>query len=77
METKAFPLCKDPPSDMRDKHRYKLSKLLKWSSFARVRNRCIFTGRPHSVYECFRISRIVFRGLASRDALMGIKKSSW
>jgi small subunit ribosomal protein S14 len=43
---KAF--CKDPdlPSDMRDKHRYKLSKLPIKSSFARVRNRCIFTGRP-------------------------------
>jgi small subunit ribosomal protein S14 len=47
---KAF--CKDPdlPSDMRDKHRYKLSKLPRNSSFARVRNRCIFTGCPRSVY---------------------------
>lgn len=74
---KAF--CKDPdlPSDMRDKLRYKLSKLPRKSSFARVRNRCIFTGRPRSVYEFFRISRIVFRGLASRGPLMGIKKSSW
>ncbi|XAR72466.1 hypothetical protein NMG60_11019110 [Bertholletia excelsa] len=71
--------CKDPdlPSDMQDKHRYKLSKLPRNSSFARVRNRCIFTGRPRSVYEFFRISRIVFRGLASRGPLMGIKKSSW
>ena len=68
-------LCKDP--DMRDKHRYKLSKLPRNSSFARVRNRCISTGRPRSVYEFFRISRIVFRGLASRGPLMGIKKSSW
>lgn len=74
---KAF--CKDPdlPSDMRDRHRYKLSKLPRNSAFARVRNRCIFTGRPRSVYEFFRISRIVFRGLASRGSLMGIKKSSW
>nr|UJP67987.1 ribosomal protein S14 [Dinetus racemosus] len=71
---KAF--CKDPylPSDMRDKHRYKLPRN---SSFARVRNRCIFTGRPRSVYEFFLIYRIVFRGLASRGPLMGIKKSSW
>lgn len=74
---KAF--CKDPdlPSDMRDKHRYKLSKLPRNSSMARVRNRCIFTGRPRSVVEFFRISRIVFRELASRGSLMGIKKSSW
>ncbi|KAK6117418.1 hypothetical protein DH2020_048839 [Rehmannia glutinosa] len=74
---KAF--CKDPdlPSDMRDKHHYKLSKLPRNSSFARVRNRCISTGHPHSVYKFFRISRIIFRGLASQGPLMGIKKSSW
>ncbi|KAL4183173.1 hypothetical protein AMTRI_Chr11g96850 [Amborella trichopoda] len=74
---KAF--CKDPdlPSDMRHKHRYKLSKLLRNSSFARVRNRSIFTSRPHYVYEFFHISCIVFRGLASRGPLMGIKKSLW
>ncbi|CAN6440322.1 unnamed protein product [Victoria cruziana] len=71
---KAF--CQDPdlPSDMRDKHHY---KLLRNSSFARVRNRCISTGRPRSVYQFFRISRIIFRGLASRGSLMGIKKPSW
>nr|QKE23630.1 ribosomal protein S14 [Colquhounia coccinea] len=63
---KAF--CKDPDLP-RDKHRYKLSKLPRKSSFSRVRiiNRCISTGRPRSVYiyKFFRISRIVFRGLAS------------
>nr|WOH22551.1 ribosomal protein S14 [Gastrodia javanica] len=75
--SKAF--CQDPdlPSDMRDKHRSKLSKLPRKSSFSRVRNRCLSTGRPRSVLEYFRISRIVFRGLASRGPLMGIKKSSW
>ncbi|KAL4181291.1 hypothetical protein AMTRI_Chr12g236510 [Amborella trichopoda] len=74
---KAF--CKDPdlPSDMWDKHHYKLSKLTRNRSFARVRNRCISTSRPRSVYEFFRISFIVFHGLASRGPLMGIKKSSW
>ncbi|CAN4115702.1 unnamed protein product [Withania somnifera] len=60
------------------KHRLLLfSKLPRKSSFARVRNRCIYTGRPRSVYEFFQISRILFHGLASRGPLMGIKKSSW
>lgn len=56
---KAF--CKDPDltSDMRDKDRYKFSKLPRKSSFARVRKRCLFTGRPRSIYEFFRISLIV------------------
>jgi small subunit ribosomal protein S14 len=73
---KAF--CRDPnpPSDMRDKHRYKLPKSPRNSPFARVRNRCIFTGRSRSVYKLFRIPRIVSRGLASRGSSMGIKKSS-
>ncbi|KAJ6837760.1 ribosomal protein L5 [Iris pallida] len=74
---KAFSQVPDLPSDMRDKHRYNLSKLPINSSFARVRNRCISTGRPHSVVEFFRISYIVFRRLASRGSLMGIKKLSW
>lgn len=74
---KAF--CKDPdlPSDIRDKNRYKLSKLPRNSAFARIRNRCVFTGRSRSVTELFRMSRICFRGLANKGALMGIQKSSW
>ncbi|CAN1174073.1 Ribosomal protein S14, mitochondrial [Linum perenne] len=56
---------------MRDKHR---SKLPRKSSFVRVKNRCIFTGRPRGVDKFFRISCIVFLGLASRGPLMGIKK---
>ncbi|XVE86904.1 hypothetical protein DITRI_Ditri18aG0073100 [Diplodiscus trichospermus] len=71
--------CKDPnlPSGLRDIHRYKLSKLPRNSSFTRVRNRCIFTGRSRAIYQFFRVSRIVFRELASRGALMGVKKASW
>ncbi|KAJ8747532.1 hypothetical protein K2173_014384 [Erythroxylum novogranatense] len=47
------------------------------SSFTRVRNRCIFTGRPRGVYQFFRMSRIVFRTLASNGMLNGVKKASW
>ncbi|KAJ3685480.1 hypothetical protein LUZ61_014644 [Rhynchospora tenuis] len=72
-------LWQDPnlPSDLRDKYRHKLSRLPRNSSFTRVRNRCIFSGRPRSVYRLFRSSRIVFRSLASEGALMGVKKASW
>ncbi|CAH8347823.1 unnamed protein product [Eruca vesicaria subsp. sativa] len=74
---KAF--CKDPelPSEMREKNRYKLSKLPRNSAFTRIRNRCVFTGRSRSVTELFRMSRICFRGLANKGELMGVKKSSW
>ncbi|KAL1537468.1 Sdh2-1p [Salvia divinorum] len=72
-------LCRDPdlPNAMRVKHRCKLSKLPRNSSFTRVTNRCIFSGRSRAVYKKFRISRIVFRTLANQGQLMGIKKASW
>ncbi|KAI5409195.1 hypothetical protein KIW84_054847 [Lathyrus oleraceus] len=59
---------------MRDKLRYKLSKLPRNSSFARVRNRCISTGRPRSVYEFFRISRIVFSWISISRSFDGHKE---
>ncbi|XP_044492199.1 ribosomal protein S14, mitochondrial-like [Mangifera indica] len=67
----------DLPSEIREKFLCKLSQLPRNSSFTRVRNRCIFTGRPRAVYEKFRMSRIVFRSLASQGLLNGIKKASW
>lgn len=72
-------LVRDPelPNELREKHRYKLAKLPRNSAFTRIRNRCILTGRPRAVYQLFRMSRICFRELASRGALMGIKKASW
>ncbi|XVF78480.1 hypothetical protein PTKIN_Ptkin14bG0137000 [Pterospermum kingtungense] len=72
-------LCRDPelPSDMREQHRNKLSKLPRSSSFTRARNQCIFTDRPRAVYEFLRISPVVFRELAFRGALTGVKKACW
>ncbi|CAI9086945.1 OLC1v1020884C1 [Oldenlandia corymbosa var. corymbosa] len=72
-------LCRNPdlPAELREKQRYKLSKLPRNSAFSRIRNRCILTGRPRAVYQLFRMSRICFRELASKGALMGIKKASW
>lgn len=67
----------DLPIELREKYLAKLSQLPRNSSFTRVRNRCIFTGRSRAVYEKFRMSRIVFRSLASQGMLMGIKKASW
>nr|AKI85091.1 ribosomal protein S14 [California macrophylla] len=72
-------LCRDPslPSDMRDVYRTKLSTLPRNSSFTRIRNRCIYSGRARGVYRKFRMSRIVFRELAGFGELMGVTKSSW
>nr|KAJ0208818.1 hypothetical protein LSAT_V11C400161850 [Lactuca sativa] len=66
---KAFSKDTDLPNDVREKHRCKLADLPRNSSFTRVTNRCVFTGRARSVYQMFRVSRIVFRDLASRGLL--------
>jgi small subunit ribosomal protein S14 len=54
-----------------------LNKLPRNSSRIRIKNRCILTGRNHSILREFKLSRIKLRELASQGLLMGIKKSSW
>ena len=54
-----------------------LQNLPKNSSPVRLRNRCMLTGRPRGYYRKFGISRLVFREMALRGEIPGIKKSSW
>nr|YP_010736392.1 ribosomal protein S14 [Zygnema circumcarinatum]QKQ14721.1 ribosomal protein S14 [Zygnema circumcarinatum]WEL36365.1 ribosomal protein S14 [Zygnema circumcarinatum] len=72
-------ICEDRnlPNTVRYEYRVKLSQLPRNSSKTRIRNRCTLTGRSRSVYKRFRISRIVFRELASQGAICGVYKSSW
>jgi len=65
------------PSNLRYEYSLKLSKLPRNSSKTRIRNRCIITGRPRSVYKLFRFSRIVFRELALQGVILGVRKASW
>ncbi|RMD50826.1 MAG: 30S ribosomal protein S14 [Ignavibacteria bacterium] len=54
-----------------------LQKLPKNASPVRVHNRCMMTGRPRGYYRKFGISRLVFREMALRGEIPGVKKSSW
>ena len=54
-----------------------LQKLPKNSSPVRLRNRCMMTGRPRAYLRKFGVSRLVFRELALKGEIPGIKKSSW
>jgi small subunit ribosomal protein S14 len=65
------------PHGIRHELTTKLTTLPRNSSKTRIRNRCIVTGRPRSVYSQFRFSRIIFRQLASSGLIPGISKSSW
>ncbi len=55
----------------------KLFFLNKKGSLVLIKNRCKITGRAKSILRYYKISRIVFRELASFGLLLGIKKSSW
>jgi small subunit ribosomal protein S14 len=55
----------------------KIQKLPRNSSFTRVRNRCVVTGRQRAFLRKFGLSRIAFRELALRGMIPGVTKSSW
>lgn len=54
-----------------------LQKLPRDSSATRLHNRCAVSGRPRGYISKFGISRIVFRELAHKGQIPGLKKSSW
>ena len=54
-----------------------LNKLPRNSSKVRIKNRCILTGRGHSVLSFCGFSRIKFRELASQGLLMGVTRATW
>jgi small subunit ribosomal protein S14 len=43
----------------------------------RVHNRCMITGRPKGYMRQFGVSRILFREMASKGLIPGVKKASW
>lgn len=55
----------------------KLNRMPRNSSLARVKNRCVLSGRGRAVYRFCRLSRIRFRELAAQGLVLGVSKSSW
>jgi len=56
---------------------YNLKNINKKSSITVLNNRCLLTNRGRSVYKKFKLSRLMFRDLAWKGLLIGVKKSSW
>lgn len=54
-----------------------LQKLPKNSSPVRTHNRCSLTGRPRGYMRQFGISRVLFREMANKGLIPGVKKASW
>ncbi|WP_409294696.1 30S ribosomal protein S14 [Peribacillus sp. SCS-26] len=54
-----------------------LSRMPRDSAPSRLHNRCRVTGRPRGYLRKFGMSRIVFRELAHKGQIPGVKKSRW
>ena len=54
-----------------------LSQLPRNASPSRVVNRCEVSGRRRAFIRRFKVSRLVFRELASAGFIPGVTKSSW
>jgi small subunit ribosomal protein S14 len=64
--------------ELKEKGDYEaLQKLPRNASPVRLHNRCMFTGRVRGYYRKFGVSRLVFREMALKGEIPGIKKSSW
>lgn len=63
--------------DAKDEAWAKLRSLPRDANPIRVRHRCQFTGRPRGNYRKFGISRVMFREMALRGEIPGVKKASW
>tara|TARA_A100001011_G_scaffold334769_1_gene363296 strand:+ start:12626 stop:12922 length:297 start_codon:yes stop_codon:yes gene_type:complete len=54
-----------------------LQKLPRNASPTRMHNRCKLTGRPKGYMRNFGISRVLFREMANKGLIPGVKKASW
>ena len=54
-----------------------LQKLPKNASPVRGHNRCKLTGRPKGYMRQFGLSRVMFREMANKGLIQGVKKASW
>ena len=65
------------PSSIRELAWDKLSSMPRDSSITRIRQTCRITGRTGGIIKNFGVSRLVFRELAERGELPGVRKASW
>ncbi|WP_010230080.1 30S ribosomal protein S14 [Gillisia marina] len=54
-----------------------LQRLPKNASPVRLHNRCKLTGRPKGYMRQFGLSRVMFREMANKGLIPGVRKASW
>lgn len=77
LRLKSMKMTEFLPGIVKDTAKRELHVMPKDSSYVRVRNRCIMTDRPRSVYLLLRMSRHKFKQLADTAQLPGIKRATW
>lgn len=55
----------------------KLQKLPRDSSYIRLHNRCLLSGRPKGFFRDFQLSRHFLREMGLLGLLPGVRKASW
>ena len=55
----------------------KLNKMPKKSSIIQINKKCILTGRSKSIYNYFKLSRIMINKLTTQKLLPGIRLNNW
>lgn len=68
-------MTKKSEKDWKAKKKFAVKPKDKWKT--RAYNRCEVTGRPHGYMRDFGISRCLFRELAEKGQIPGLRKSSW
>jgi ribosomal protein S14 len=46
-------------------------------NYTRMKNYCLFSGRPRAVFKLFKLSRIMFKYFALHGKINGVRKASW
>lgn len=59
-----------------------LSKSFSWTNVSvnksfKIKNRCVFSNRSRAVFAKLKLTRMVFKNLATHGHLNGVKKYSW
>lgn len=76
-QLKAIIMDRGKPFEERFAATTKLAAMPRNGAASRLRKRCLVTGRARGNYAKFKLSRIVFRNMASEGLIPGVTKSSW
>jgi ribosomal protein S14 len=70
-------MCEHFPVEVRKKAKEKLTLLNSKGFIARIKNRCVVTGKARGILRKFAMSHTTLRSFARAGSVTGMKKASW